>query len=140
MLAPPRTFIQKAHSFSITEEMQEREKNRKQLYKRVAKKKKKDKINFAELLNMEVLKEIRREFLCRCDGNSVPCEEFCEVLSLYIPPSDVQSLYKKIDVNDDGMVECKISGLYIIYMIIIWCLLHSIVLVHHVQGTNSQTS
>mmetsp|Transcript_14488 Transcript_14488/g.27096 ORF Transcript_14488/g.27096 Transcript_14488/m.27096 type:complete len:1443 (-) Transcript_14488:197-4525(-) len=105
MLAPPRAKLQKAMTVSITEEMKALERSHQQRRQR-SKKKKKVKTNFAELLNIQVLKKIRKEFVQRGgQQESLTAEEFIDVLSSFIPRSDVDSLYKKIDVNDDGMVE-----------------------------------
>lgn len=105
MLGPPRQTIQKANSISIAEEMKKMERNHKQLQNR-HKKKKKVKMNFADILDMSVLKKIRKDFL-RGGRDALACDDFIDVLSEFIPRSDVEALYKKIDVNDDGMVDCK---------------------------------
>lgn len=107
MLGPPRHSMQKANSINIAEEMKTIERNHQQFQNR-QKKKKKVKMNFADILDMSVLKKIRKQFL-RGGSDALACEDFIEVLTEYIPRSDVESLYKKIDVNDDGMVDCKYS-------------------------------
>jgi Ca2+-binding EF-hand superfamily protein len=105
MLAPPRSKVQDNIGLSISEEMKALAKTHKERRHR-SKKKKKIKVNYAELLNIKVLKNIRREFVQKGGKHeSLTADDFIDVLSEYINRSDVEAIYKKIDVNDDGMVD-----------------------------------
>ncbi|CAM9427757.1 unnamed protein product, partial [Ectocarpus fasciculatus] len=55
-----------------------------------------------------ILKEVRAKFLEHGTGetgDSLKVEDFIDILSAYIPRQDVENVYKKIDVNDDGYVD-----------------------------------
>lgn len=70
-------------------------------------KRKVERSNFGELLNIDVLKKIRSVFIDKSEGEneSLCAEDFIDALSAFLPRSDIEKLYKKIDVNDDGFVD-----------------------------------
>lgn len=106
MLAPPPSFTQD-HIGDIAEQVQQFSFYRKQIAKNQHVKRKID-INLTDLLNMEVLDEIRQEFLKNeqeVGSESLTTHEFMNVLSKYLPRPDIEKLYQKIDVNDDGNVD-----------------------------------
>lgn len=64
--------------------------------------------NYTELLDIKILKEVRAKFLeygTGETGDAVKVEDFIEILSAYMPRQDVDKIYMKIDVNDDGFVD-----------------------------------
>jgi WD40 repeat protein len=106
MLAPPPSFSQDSIG-DIAEQVVQFSYYRKQIAKNQHVKRKVE-INLSDLLNMEVLDEIRQVFLKNQDENgqeSLLADEFIEVLSRYLPRPDIERLYQKIDVNDDGHVD-----------------------------------
>lgn len=64
--------------------------------------------SYTELLDIKILKEVRAKFLeygVGESGDALKVEDFIEILSVYMPRQDVENVYKKIDVNDDGFVD-----------------------------------
>lgn len=64
--------------------------------------------NYTELLDIRILKDCRSKFLefgVGESGDALKVEDFIEILSAYMPRQDVEKIYKKIDVNDDGFVD-----------------------------------
>jgi Ca2+-binding EF-hand superfamily protein len=62
-----------------------------------------------ELLNIEVLRQIRTYFVnsgVMSGGiEALSAKDFIKTLTKYLPSSEIECLYKKIDVNDDGFVD-----------------------------------
>ena len=84
------------HLESVSEEEPSKYSNHKQL------------LAVSDLLDINILRECRRKFLEYGEGengDSLKVEKFIEVLSCFMPRHDVESIYKKIDVNDDGYVD-----------------------------------
>jgi len=106
MLAPPQQT--KTPSIGVlAEEVKLFSYHRKKIDKFHKVKKQAD-VNFAELLNMDVLGKIRQAFVKnteQANTESLTAAEFIDTLSEFLPRSEIERLYKKIDVNDDGFVD-----------------------------------
>ena len=106
MLAPPQSVVHESIA-ELAEEVRQFSYHRKKIDKHNKTKRIVD-VNLSELLNMEVLSNIRQAFVRGRDAHGEEClsaEEFIDTLSQYLPRTEIERLYQKIDVNDDGNVD-----------------------------------
>lgn len=65
--------------------------------------------SYADLLDINLLKQIKEKFSELTDEDdadeSLTISNFTKVLSAFIPLSEVETVVKKIDVNDDGHID-----------------------------------
>lgn len=107
MLAPPQSVVNESIA-ELAEEVRQFSYHRKKIDKHNKTKRIAD-VNLSELLNMEVLANIRAAFVKNGDTEtgeeSLSATEFIDTLSQYLPRAEIERLYQKIDVNDDGNVD-----------------------------------